>query len=245
MRAFLSALIILALVGCNSNSVEVPVEENTVEVIVDSVPLVVEEVDSIETKVVDTVSVELKNSIPSHFSDIRDGKEYKIVKIGEQIWMSENLAFRPDSGNFWAYNDDNSNVDKYGYLYDGETAKEVCPVGWHLPSHEEWGELINFLGGEKDVAKKLKSTLNWKVNGNGTNESGFNAIAGGSLYTGKYQYIDSIGSWWTSSFFNESAYWSFDINYTIVGQGPYDIMNGIERMGTHSIAGLSVRCIKD
>ena len=51
MRAFLSALIILVLAGCNSAVDEVAVEENTVEVIADTAQVIVEEVDTIETKV--------------------------------------------------------------------------------------------------------------------------------------------------------------------------------------------------
>ena len=134
MRAFLSALIILVLVGCNSSSGEVPVEETPVKVIADTAQVIVEEVNSIETKVEDTDSVELNDSIPNHFSDIRDGKEYKTVKIGEQVWMAENLAFKPETGNYWAYDNDKTNVPKYGYLYDWETACNVCPNGWHLPT---------------------------------------------------------------------------------------------------------------
>jgi uncharacterized protein (TIGR02145 family) len=82
-------------------------------------------------------------------TDKRDGKTYKTVKIGNQVWMAENLAFKPSSGNYWAYDDDNSNVAKYGYLYDWETALDVCPAGWHLPSDKEWPVLTDYLGGVK------------------------------------------------------------------------------------------------
>ena len=182
----------------------------------------------------------------SSFVDSRDGKEYKSVKIGEQVWVAENLAFKADSGNYWAYNNDTNNISIYGFLYDWETANEVCPSGWHLPSRNEWSELFYYLGRE-DALEKLKSTSNWKVSGNGNNESGFNAIAGGEFYKGDYQYIDSIGSWWTSSSHGEvnTSYWTFNINYRLPGQSPYHIMNGIKINGSHSIAGLSVRCIED
>ena len=51
--------------------------------------------------------------------------------------MAENLAYKPEQGNFWAYGNDSNNVAKYGYLYDWETAKKVAPKGWHLPTESD------------------------------------------------------------------------------------------------------------
>ena len=125
----------------------------------------------------------------STFIDKRDGRIYKTVKIGEQEWMAENLAFVPDSGVFY-YIDTNSfryrdttNLTKYGLMYDWETSKEVCPTGWHLPSNGEWSRLTKFLGGKEVAGLKMKSTYGWvdlgNGNGNGSNLSGFNALPGG------------------------------------------------------------------
>ena len=108
-------------------------------------------------------------------TDERDEKTYKTVIIGEQEWMAENLAFIPDSGVFSTYRNDTTKISKYGYLYDWETAKEVCPTGWHLPSNAEWFVLTNFLG-EEVAGTKMKSNTGWQHNGNGTNESGFNGF---------------------------------------------------------------------
>ena len=241
MRAFLSALIILVLVGCNSASDEVPVEETPVKVIADTAQVIVEEVDSIETKVEDTDSVELNNSIPSHFSDIRDGKEYKIVKIGEQIWMAENLAYKPDSGICWAYDNDNTNVAQYGYLYNWNTAKKVCPVGWHLPSDEEWSVLTDYLGGVEVAGTKMKSSSGWNDNGNGTNESGFNAFPGGYLQVQDSENFYSVGSygyWWSSS---ESG----DRNKSMAWLLLLLKNNGMSSYYYYKADGYSVRCIKD
>ncbi len=115
-------------------------------------------------------------------------KTYKTVKIGTQVWMSENLAYKPSTGNYWAYHDDNANVAKYGYLYDWETACKVCPSGWHLPSDEEWTTLIDYLGGEDVAGGKMKAVgtieagtgLWYDPNDGATNESGFSGLPGGT-----------------------------------------------------------------
>ncbi len=88
------------------------------------------------------------------FYDSRNGKTYKTVKIGNQTWMAENLAYKPSSGNYWVYDNNQSNVATYGYLYDWETAKKVCPNGWHLPSKSEFETLLNNYGGVGEQAYK-------------------------------------------------------------------------------------------
>jgi uncharacterized protein (TIGR02145 family) len=88
------------------------------------------------------------------FKDSRDGKTYKTVKIGTQTWMANNLAFKASSG-CCAYDNNKSNAAIYGYLYSWETAKNVCPTGWHLPSMAEWTTLIDYEGGET-AGNKLK-----------------------------------------------------------------------------------------
>jgi len=105
----------------------------------------------------------------STFIDTRNEKVYKTVKIGGQTWMAENLAFNADS-NCWAYYNDQNFVAKYGYLYNWETAKTVCPAGWHLPSEEEFETLIKDCGGNSyDACKALSQD----------GSSGFSARFGG------------------------------------------------------------------
>jgi uncharacterized protein (TIGR02145 family) len=115
-----------------------------------------------------------------YFTDSRDGQKYKIAKIGIQIWMAENLQYKMPSG-CWAYENNEENAKKYGYLYNWETAKNACPKGWHLPSDEEWTALVNYLGGENSAGAKMKATSDWKMPNTGaTNESGFTALPAGS-----------------------------------------------------------------
>jgi uncharacterized protein (TIGR02145 family) len=174
-----------------------------------------------------------------HFIDIRDHKEYKVVTIGTQIWLAENLAYKVSSG-CWAYWHNDTSVYKYGFLYDWETAIKVCPIGWHLPADTEWTILTNYLGGEKIAGGKLKATAAWKYDANGkpNNSSGFDAFP-----TGRRNGIDG-----TFSYLGEStSFWSAT---------PIDSMNAISRglhynsedvhYGTNSRRnGFCVRCIKN
>ena len=136
-----------------------------------------------------------------YFTDQRDNHKYNVVKIGTQVWIAENFAYKVNKG-CWAYNNDVSNVIKYGYLYDWETAKKIAPAGWHLPSDEEWKTLENYLGQDTLGGGKMKSvSALWKrPNAGATNQSGFSALPGGFRYfDGISNYIDIgvRGSWWT------------------------------------------------
>jgi uncharacterized protein (TIGR02145 family) len=78
------------------------------------------------------------------FTDSRDGKIYKTVKIGEQVWMAENLNYKSSHSECYENNLFYCNV--YGMLYNWKTAINVCPAGWHLPSDSEWMALTIFVG---------------------------------------------------------------------------------------------------
>lgn len=127
------------------------------------------------------IEKEERNENSGIFKDSRDGKTYKWVKIGEQIWMAENLAYQSSTGIYWMYEGDLFNDSKFGYLYDWEAACEVCPDGWKLPVESEWNELINHVGGKAIAGKKLKTTMGWVDDGNGDDEFGFSALPSGSI----------------------------------------------------------------
>jgi len=174
------------------------------------------------------------------FIDSRDGNEYNWVQIGDQVWMAENLAYEPSSGNYWAYDNNNSNVETYGYLYDWETACDVCPAGWHLPSDAEWTELTDYLGGTTGAGGKLKETgtTHWaSPNTGATNETGFTALPGGiRSYFGTFDLIGFNGFWWSATEDSTSNAWSRFLYYDLSGVG---------RNYGDKDSGFSVRCLRD
>jgi len=145
------------------------------------------------------------------FTDSRDKKTYKTVKIGEQTWMAENLNYNASGST--CYGNKPANCDKYGRLYEWKTAKKICPAGWHLPTKEEWDILIATVGGKETAGKFLKATSGWNKNGNGTDKFGFAAMPGGEYFSYTrfaealaqmaqpdfegYSNVGNSGEWWS------------------------------------------------
>jgi uncharacterized protein (TIGR02145 family) len=145
-------------------------------------------------------------------TDARDSKKYKSVKIGTQTWMAENLNYEASGSK--CYDNKSENCTKYGRLYDWNTAKKVCPSGWHLPSKAEWETLSNYVesnsGCSKCDASKLKATSGWlKVtdkDGNGTDDYGFSALPGGYSNYDSFYFVGHYGHWWSASEDDNKSY---------------------------------------
>ena len=86
--------------------------------------------------------------------DFRDGQAYKVVTIGEQTWMAENLNYETE--NSTCYRRQAMNCFKYGRVYTRSDALKACPAGYHLPTMAEWKSLITTVGGP-EAAKTLMS----------------------------------------------------------------------------------------
>jgi len=156
------------------------------------------------------------------FTDARDKQLYHSVKIGEQTWMAENLNYDANTTGSVCYDNKPANCDQYGRLYNWETAMKACPSGWHLPSNDEWQELVGLAGGNKHLPsddkcedctkmppidngsyiaeKKLKATSGWSYYDNGTDDYGFSALPGGYGDPDGYFCDGGLrGYWWSSS----------------------------------------------
>lgn len=182
-----------------------------------------------------------KTQTSGYFTDFRENKKYKWIKIGQQIWMAENLAFNAKKS--WAYDNNTKYIKDYGFLYDWISAQEACPQGWHIPTEKEWNQLIVFLGGDNKASEKIRERgfLHW-VDGYyyrpiATNESGFTARPGGQRNDkGEFITIGTYANFWSSTETNVSEGVCFWLGY----MGDY-----LSKDTRAKSFGLSVRCVKD
>jgi len=160
------------------------------------------------------------------FTDSRDGHVYKIVRIGNQRWMAENLAFKSDQG-AWFVDDDEKNLKHYGYFYKWETALSICPEGWKLPSKSDFETLIKFLGGNEIAYQKILEQ----------GSSGFSAALAG--WRGSYGGYSNRG--------NYAFYWSSTKNWNHYrwGFGVFSDEKITTVFDDYDSRGFSVRCLKE
>jgi len=187
-----------------------------------------------------------------------DGNKYKTVKIGEQVWMAENLRTTKyndgipiqyiTDGASWAaltagawcyYNNEPANDNPYGKLYNWAAAGtgKLCPTGWHIPTGQDWTKLIDELDGEEVAGGKMKATSLWaSPNTGATNESGFTGLPGGIRNTeGAFINIGSYGVWWSSAIYSDYRVSYYLSNNSQVSMDPW----------ANRMAGRSRRCVKD
>ncbi|MDR0517068.1 MAG: hypothetical protein LBH25_08500 [Fibromonadaceae bacterium] len=166
-----------------------------------------------------------------------DIKNYKTVKIGDQTWMAGNLNCNVSGSK--CYNDSTSYCNKYGRLYDWETAMRACPSGWHLPSYEEWKQLADYVENDKEctdcTGKYLKATSGWYSNGNGQDTYDFSAMPGGYYNGNHFGDVGYHGSWWSSSEGNSSNAYAHGMGYDGEYTGIYN----------HKDVWFSVRCLQN
>ena len=200
-------------------------------------------------------------------TDSRDGHVYKTVKIGEQVWMAQNLNY--EAATSYCYNDSTDYCEKYGRLYTwaasvDKSEKEcglgnecnlasgnirgVCPDGWYLPSEDDFVTLIDAVGGKKGASTKLKSLSGWRdddgVSGNGTDTFGFSALPVGVGMQGFYGEGYNTHFWGSTECGSASA---ADKGYSCASimSLDYDDVDVNLRSYAAKDFKFSVRCIKD
>lgn len=205
-----------------------------------------------------------------------DGNVYKTITLGKQVWMVENLKTTKlndgtpielitDNGAWinvkapafcWVNNDVNIK-DKYGALYNWNVVdtRKICPVGWHVPSFDEWQTLVDYLqkkgfgykGDNLDVGKAIASQSGWESTDNEgnvgnnqieNNKSGFSAVPSGirGLFDGSFENVGSQAWWWS------------DTNYGVASAQAEHIFNSENYPDPDIVPfgnGLSIRCVKD
>jgi uncharacterized protein (TIGR02145 family) len=135
-----------------------------------------------------------------------EGNSYPTIKIGNQIWMAENLKTNQFSdgtaipmianGYEWQNSDtscqciydNNEDYLVFGRLYNWFCIKQgnLCPEGWRIPTLEDWKELAENFGGFPIAGKALQ------------NENEFNAKLAGSRF-GSFEGIGKSVYYWTAS----------------------------------------------
>ena len=196
-----------------------------------------------------------------------DGNTYKSVKIGNQVWMAENLKttkYRDgtlipnvtdatawtnlSTGAYCYFSNSSANGAVYGGLYNFFAVVDnrgICPIGWHIPSDTEWMTLRDYLGGENIAGGKLKETgtTHWSSANSGVdNSSGFTAFAGSWRGgDGNFYYnVRTAGWWWTSTSVSATDAWFY-----YIGDNSIQLLRSSTDPYFHKKAGCSVRCIKD
>lgn len=198
--------------------------------------------------------------------DERDTTNYRVITIGSQVWMAENLnygkqilnnqeALKNSLVEKYCYEDNPEYCKVVGGLYNwdelmqyknsdenikGET-QGICPDGWHIPTNDEWQILADYLGGEMVAANKMKNYDYW-ASPNRTNEihlnlSGFSAYPSGRMdMTGESYYLNKSTSFWSATKDGRDKAW----HRTITNRG-----SGLFRNSGLTGYRFSVRCIKD
>jgi len=169
-----------------------------------------------------------------------DGNNYRVITIGSQKWMAENLKVtryrdgagitkisdnsswqNASNGAYSSYENNDGNITSYGLLYNKyavTSGHNLAPKGWHVPSETEWQTLINNLGGNKASVNDLKSP------------TGFAALAAGFRdYSGGFQGKGNVTGFWSKGN-------AFKIDFSL---------STVAGEFQHATSGFSVRCLKD
>ena len=184
-----------------------------------------------EEEVIDEPEVIVIWNCGEELIDDRDGRNYSTMQIGSQCWMTKNLNYI--TGNSSCYNDDVENCEAHGLLYDWNTAIIACPLGWSLPSDNDFKMLERYLGMEEE---KINVT-GWREvspNAEGTLDLLNITLSGVRDISGQFKYKGEYANLWLSD--------SVDDLYSARAFRTKD--SNIYKGNVSGEYGYSVRCIK-
>jgi uncharacterized protein (TIGR02145 family) len=201
-------------------------------------------------------SIDITNRIIKEREERIAVENLRLVKIGKQEWMSKNLEVdcysngdpipqvqnpeewqRLKTGAWCYYNNDASNGEKYGKLYNWYAINDkrgLAPTGYHIPSVEEFKVLLDTIG--TSAGAKMKSSDGWAENGNGTNESGLSSFPGGIFLSVGFKYVGENCYMWSSTQKDEG-------NAYYLGLNNKDEF--VVRIFQYKECGMSIRCLRD
>lgn len=178
------------------------------------------------------------------FKDSRDGQKYKTVRIGNHIWMAENLNYESPNEESRCYNDKQSLCAKYGRLYTQDAAKTACPIGWHLPRENEYVILSDAakIHNAFNTSKPFQATKGWgnKKSQNGTDDFGFSALPGGGFYKTDF----TLHKWLAGKVGEKANFWTTD-GYLEINSGNTIAWTGSTRQIFGGEGMFSIRCVQD
>ena len=174
----------------------------------------------------------LYDSVKQTLTDYRDNEVYKTVKIGDQVWMAENLKFKYDWGRAHSecVGKRSDLCEKYGRHYSwvavmdsigifsddakgcgtkecekAERVRGACPAGWHVPSFSEWNVLIDVAGGSDIAGKNLRSTKDLTKDSVATDSLGFGLVCGGFISSEGTLNVGDYAYYYTSTWEDGAA----------------------------------------
>jgi uncharacterized protein (TIGR02145 family) len=169
------------------------------------------------------------------FTDARDGKTYRLITVGSQVWMGDNLNFNMPGS--WCYDGLASNCEQFGRLYTYQMALNACPSGWHLPTDTEWSQLVAAVA--PSPGGKLKSKEFWSSPNTGAvNSVCFSGVPGGYRNSENEQFNTTgfFGYWWSAT--------ADGTDFAICRSMTFN-STAVERLTLKKADGLSIRCVKN
>ena len=188
--------------------------------------------------------------------DERDGKTYKTVKIGDQVWMAENLNYA-GGGIGHCYEDVPEYCEAGGRLYKWDVAREVCPEGWHLPSKAEFDTLLSFVKLEYEeeqcgFADMFRATSGWGYyhtpSTQGCDMVGFSAVPAGGKHIESYRAPEYNHAGYTAYFLTSTEYDEYSVYVVELNPGSVNVTPDYGDEWPHyetKESEFSVRCLKD